>query len=97
MADPPEAATPNAADLAIADNVLGPYKSQGNPCLGPEAAKTFGAQSTFVLPMPGKPGDFIFMADRWNPRALPGSRYVWLPFKVKPEERVRIEWQSSWE
>lgn len=49
----------------------------GNPCLGGsemEIAQTFGAQSTFVLPAPGRPGRFIFMADQWNPEDLSSSR-----------------------
>jgi beta-xylosidase len=73
---------PNAADYAVANNILGPYQSRGNPCQGPDAATTFGAQSTFVLPVPAHPGAFIFMADRWNPGNLPDSRYVWLPFTI---------------
>jgi hypothetical protein len=39
-----------------------------------EIAQTFGAQSTFVLPAPGRPGRFIFMADQWNPDDLSSSR-----------------------
>lgn len=87
---------PNAADHATADNILGPWTSKGNPCVGPQAETTFGAQSTFVLPMPGKPGHFIFLADRWNPQQLPDSRYVWLPFQVKPDGSFTIEWRETW-
>ncbi len=87
---------PNAADLAIADHPLGPYVSQGNPCVGPHADKTFGAQSTFVLPLPNQPGHFVFLADRWNPKDLRDSRYAWLPFNIVPDQPVRIEWRDSW-
>ncbi len=87
---------PNAADLAIAEHPLGPYVSQGNPCVGPDADKTFGAQSTFVLPLPHQPGQFIFLADRWNPKNLRDSRYAWLPFSILPNQPVRIEWRDSW-
>jgi hypothetical protein len=66
---------PNAADYAVADNILGPWESKGNPCTGPEAELTFRSQSTCVLPVMGKPGSFIFMADRWMPRQLSDSRY----------------------
>jgi len=78
---------PNAADYAVAENILGPWKMKGNPCTGPEAELTFRAQSTSVLAVPGKPGHFIFMADRWNPQNLPDSRYVWLPFTIPWRER----------
>ncbi len=87
---------PNAADYAVADHILGPWTQKGNPCVGPQAETTFGAQSTFVLPMPGKPDSFIFMSDRWNPQQLSDSRYVWLPFQIKPDGSFIIEWQGAW-
>jgi hypothetical protein len=88
---------PNEADCATATNILGAWKMLGNPCRGAEAKTTFGAQSTFVLPRPGKPGEFIFMADRWNPDQLSDSRYVWLPFKVAGPDEVEIPWRERWE
>lgn len=89
--------TPNAADWAVSDHVLGPYESKGNPCVGPEAEITYRSQSTFVLPMPGKPGNFIFMADRWNNRDLPDSRYVWLPMVMRADGSLTIEWHDAWD
>ena len=56
---------------------MGNWTLLGNPCLGEtemEAAQTWGAQSTFVLPVPGRPARFIFMADQWNPDNLSASR-----------------------
>lgn len=87
---------PNAAGYAVADNILGPYKSEGNPCVGPGAKTTFGSQSTFVLPVRGHPGDFIFMADQWHPRNLPDSRYVWLPLIIKPDGSFTLRWRDQW-
>jgi hypothetical protein len=87
---------PNEAGYAVADNILGPWKKLGNPCVGAEAKTTFGAQSTFVLPAPGQPGSFIFMADRWNPQDLPDSRYVWLPFTIQTDGTFSIEWRERW-
>jgi len=75
--------SPNAAMYAVADKPLGPYKEFGNPCKGPGAEKTFEAQSTYVLPVKGKPGSFTFMADRWNKLDLPKSDYLWLPLTVE--------------
>ena len=71
---------------------------------------TFFAQGTFVLPLPGMPDMFIFMADRWNPTELRDSRYVWLPLTMdgpanEPLEddfefplwsRVSISWHKQW-
>lgn len=87
----------NAADYAVADNILGPWESKGNPCVGPEAELTFRSQSTCVLPVTGKPGCHIFMADRWMPRRLYDSRYIWLPFMVDTEGTFTIKWHDGWD
>lgn len=56
---------PNAAKLAVSENIYGPWKSLGNPCEGKESETTFRSQSTFVLPAPGKTdGSFKYMGDR---------------------------------
>lgn len=88
---------PNAADYAVADHIFGPWESKGNPCTGPDADKTFGTQSTFVLPVPGQPGSFIFMADRWKPRQLSDSRYVWLPLILEPDGGFTLAWRDRWD
>jgi Glycosyl hydrolases family 43 len=75
--------TPNPATWAEADSVLGNWTQRGNPCVGSGADSTFGTQSTFVLPMPGKPGQFLFMADRWNKTDLENSRYAWFPLSMQ--------------
>jgi hypothetical protein len=87
---------PNPADLSVADHVLGPYRSLGNPCVGPDAQTTFRSQNTYILPEPGKPeGHYIYMGDRWKPNALADSRYVWLPFRMQ-EDHTTIEWNPIW-
>jgi len=86
---------PNAARAAVAGSIWGPWTEIGNPCLGPGAAKTFGGQSAFVLPVAGKPHSFIFVADRWNKTNLPDSRYIWLPIQFTDNGFV-VPWQDSW-
>jgi len=88
---------PNAADCAVAKNVLGPYQSLGNPCIGTNANKTFGTQSTFVLPAPGRKGKFIFMADEWRPQDLADSRYIWLPLISKSDGAFTLPWRDRWD
>lgn len=83
--------SPNPATYAVADSLLGEWRQQGDPCKGPGAETTFQSQSTFVLPLPGKPGTFLFMADRWNKTDLERSTYIWLPLKMV-NGRVVIEW-----
>lgn len=92
---------PNEARSAVAPALFADWKELGNPCLGEGSETTFGAQSTFVLPVAGKPGRFIFMADRWVPEDLAASTYVWLPIefrKVPGREAPRpfIRWADSW-
>lgn len=87
---------PNAITYAVADHILGPWEMKQNPCIGPDANKTFHAQSTFVLPVAGKPGCFVFMADRWFKNKLQDSRYVWLPLTMKPDGTFSLEWHDSW-
>lgn len=88
--------SPNAAECAVAESIHGPWRVQGNPCVGANADTTFFAQNTFVLPLAGTPGAFILMADRWIPDDLRNSRYVWLPLKISGEE-LRVEWRDAWE
>ncbi|MDD6209433.1 MAG: NPCBM/NEW2 domain-containing protein [Bacteroidales bacterium] len=89
--------TPNPAQYHVADHILGPWKTVGDPCIGPESESTFHSQSTFVLPVEGKPeGSFIFMADRWNGHKLENSRFVWLPFIIGDDSEIRLEYFTEW-
>ncbi|KAL3640342.1 hypothetical protein CASFOL_015310 [Castilleja foliolosa] len=104
---------PNEALAHAAESVMGPWETMGNPCIGGSRVfreTTFFGQGTFVVPLPGLPGSFVFMADRWNPADLRDSRYVWLPLEVggaadRPLEygfgfpvwsRVSIYWCRRW-
>jgi hypothetical protein len=87
---------PNPARSAVADSIWGPWTELGNPCRGPEAATTFGGQSTFVFPVAGRDGAFVFMADRWNKTNLTESRYLWLPLQIKAGQPV-LEWRPTWD
>ncbi|MFC1782484.1 glycoside hydrolase family 2 TIM barrel-domain containing protein [Planctomycetota bacterium] len=94
--------SPNPARSAVADSIWGPWKSLGNPCvgvnpqnsLGPE--KTFGGQSTFVLPVPGKSDAFIAMFDVWRPNNAIDGRYLWLPLVFKDDE-FKVSWHNEWD
>jgi beta-xylosidase len=88
---------PNPARSAVADSIFGPWTRLGNPCRGaPEQnATTFESQSTYVLPVPGKPDTFIFMADRWRPQDAIDGRYIWLPIEWEQDKPI-IKWHDSW-
>ena len=91
--------SPNAARLASADKLSGPWTVHGNPCVGPadQIAITFNSQSTFVLPVQGQKDAFIFMADRWNPGNAMDGRYIWLPIQFKPDGLPLLEWKDRWD
>ncbi len=87
---------PNAARMAVAVSVFGPWKELDNPCRGKDSELTFNSQSTFVLPNPSWKERFIFMADRWNQWDLPGSRHVWLPLDFEAAEKPVLRWRNAW-
>ena len=78
-----------------ADSIMGTWKTIGNPCTGPDADKTFYAQSTYVQPVIGKKDAYIAMFDRWKKKDLEDSRYVWLPVLVK-DGKITIPWHEKW-
>ena len=88
---------PNAARLAVADSVFGPWHRLKNPCLGTpdQSSTTFQSQAAAILPVAGKKNEFIYVGDRWNPRNLPDSRYVWLPIDPTGKQPT-ISWAESW-
>lgn len=86
---------PNEASLHESASLFGPWKSLGDPMNGVNAKLTYGGQSTYVLPVAGKKNAFIFIADRWNPKDLKDSRYLWLPIQFK-EGVPFIEWMDQW-
>lgn len=89
---------PNAARSAVADSLFGPWKELDNPCRGTseERGKTFQSQSTFIIPAPGKLGEFIFIADRWRPSNAIDGRYIWLPIQWEDGEPV-LYWLGEWQ
>jgi len=87
---------PNKASLHVANSIFGPWKNLGDPMRGPNSELTFGGQSTSVLPVEGKKDAFIFMADKWNPKDLKDSRYIWLPIVFK-DNSISIDWKDKWD
>lgn len=86
---------PNKARLLTATSVLGEWKQLPNPCIGKGADKTFGGQSTYILPLPEK-NQFIFMADKWRPDNLADSRYIWLPIQFDEKGVPFLQWADKW-
>ena len=93
---------PNAARSAVATSIWGPWKELGNPCAGVNplnrlgAEKTFGGQSTYILPVQGKRDAFIAMFDIWKPDNAIDGRYVWLPMRFTGEG-FTLTWLNTWD
>lgn len=92
---------PNAARSYVADSMAGPWTSLGNPCIGPNPNggfgpdKTWGGQSTYLLPVHGKPGAFIAMFDVWRPKDPIDGRYLWLPVQFE-NDRIHVTFPKTW-
>lgn len=87
---------PNKARLLTASSIFGEWKQLPNPCVGKDADKTFGGQSTYILPLAGKKDAFVFMADMWRPKSLADSRYIWLPIQFDDKNVPYIQWVDCW-
>jgi len=87
---------PNAARLAWAPAIFGPWEELGNPCRGADSETTFHSQSTCILPVQGKKDAFIYMGDRWTPENAIDGRYIWLPVQFNENGIPYLEWKDSW-
>jgi hypothetical protein len=87
---------PNAARLMSADSLMGDWTLIGNPCQGDKSEITYNSQSTYILPVPGKSGQYIFMADRWVPENAIDGRYVWLPIQFDQKGIPFLKWKDQW-
>lgn len=86
---------PNEARLMVADSMMGEWTRLPNPCVGENAEKTFLGQSNYILKVEGKENAYIAMFDRWNPKSLMDSRYLWLPVQLK-DGSVTVAWTPEW-
>ena len=88
--------SPNPARLLTATDIMGPWTEFQNPCVGNNAEKTFESQGTYILPVPGKKNAYIFMGDRWKPKAPLTGSYVWLPVQFD-NGLPKLEWMDEWD
>ena len=87
---------PNEARMFTSSSIWGPWEQLPSPFVGDHSEKTFYSQGTYVLKVHGTEDTFIFMADRWYPRSLKNSRYVWLPISFKEDGTPEIRWHDNW-
>lgn len=86
--------SPNQAQYAIADSILGEWTTIGNPCSGKDADITFYGQSTHVAKIGNDA--YLAMFDKWNKTDLIDSRYIWLPITFNGDS-IYIAWQDTWD
>ena len=87
--------SPNPAQYAISDKVLGEWKIVGNPCTDDGSSTTYDTQSTCVYKV--DEGKYIYMGDRWFSNNLRDSRYVWLPIEFDIDGFIYIRKYSNWD
>lgn len=87
---------PNAARMFSAPSIFGPWTQHDNPCRGDKSEITYGGQSTFILPVPGKKDLYMFMADIWRPEHPIDARYIWLPIQFDEAGVPFLEWMDEW-
>jgi len=92
---------PNPARYFTSKSLKGPWLSEGNPCQGvnPENGfgkeKTYGGQSTFIIPVMGTKDAYIAVFDINKPENPYNSRHVWLPVTIE-DDKFLITWRDSW-
>ncbi|MFT4112716.1 family 43 glycosylhydrolase [Silvibacterium sp.] len=72
---------PNPNVYATAPTLAGPWTAFEN--IAPPATNTYDSQSAFLLKVTGsKTTSVIYIGDRWEPKTLPDSRYIWMPLEI---------------
>ena len=95
---------PNANHYCTASSLEGPWTPRGTFAMGPKASTTFDSQTTFVLPVEGKPNAFIFMGDVYHATSiydipdLSKATHVWLPITLDLQTKsMQVVWKDKWD
>ena len=82
---------PNPSEVAIADQIHGPYTVQGDPHVGDTSKTSFGSQISSVFKHPLKKDLYIAVADRWRPdlEELAGEKYFTGEFEAEIQEKFK--------
>lgn len=88
---------PNPAKYYRAENIYGPWTDMGDPCVDDITETTFNSQSTYILPVEGKAGLFIHMAERHNTSNFERCAYIWLPVEFPTPDTVQLTYHKTWQ
>lgn len=85
---------PNPNVYATATSLAGPWTEFKD--IAPPETNTYGSQSSMLLKVVGtKATTVIFMGDRWKPKELWDSRYIWMPVEIGGG-RMRLPEPRPW-
>lgn len=85
---------PNPNVYAVAPSLSGPWTTMKD--IAPPETNTYESQSSMLLKVVGsKTTTVIYMGDRWNPKNLWDSRYVWMPLEIG-DEKLRLPAPRPW-
>lgn len=95
---------PNANSYFTSSSIHGPWTPRGTFARGPDEQTTFDGQTTFVLPVEGKPHAFIYMADRFGATSgldipdFKAATHIWLPIEIDAAEHaLTVNWRDTWD
>jgi len=72
---------PNPNVVATASRLSGPWSQTED--IAPPGKNTYNSQSSMLIKVVGRRNTVvIFAGDRWNPKDLEDSRYVWMPVRI---------------
>lgn len=84
--------SPNTMLYAESSAIFGSWRLIDDPCRGPGARQTFGAQSAAVFAANGQP---YILLDHWHPDDLRNSGYTILPVTFE-NGLPTVNWQDEW-
>jgi len=88
---------PNPGHYATTLDILGDWEHGRNFAIDEGNETTYKSQSTYIFPVNGKSGAYVYMGDRWNSSDVGGkSEYVWLPLSVRSGVPT-VKWYEKWD
>ena len=72
---------PNPNVYAVASSLEGPWSEMKD--IAPPETNTYNSQSSMLVKVAGKKSTaVIYVGDRWEPKTLWDSRYIWMPLEI---------------
>lgn len=86
----------NEAKTFQSNNIFGPWKEIGNPCIGDQKENTFNTQCTFAFNFYSKNNLPIIMLERHNTANFLKCSYVWLPIEFNENAEPYLRYRKAW-